>query len=109
LRRADGEYRSVVCNGVPRFQPDGVRAGYIATCIDITDAKRAQEEALARQKLESVGQLARGIAHDFNNLLGGILATTELALADRSEGSSPKKSCRPRGLRQFVAGRSSVS
>jgi len=91
LRRADGEYRSVVCNGVPRFQPDGVLAGYIATCIDITDAKRAQEEALARQKLESVGQLARGIAHDFNNLLGGILATTELALADRAEGSFPEE------------------
>ena len=91
LRRADGEYRSVVCNGVPRFAPDGVLAGYIASCIDITDAKRAQEEALARQKLESVGQLARGIAHDFNNLLGGILATTELALADRAEGSFPEE------------------
>jgi len=91
LRRADGEYRSVVCNGVPRFAPDGVFAGYIASCIDITDAKRAQEEALARQKLESVGQLARGIAHDFNNLLGGILATTELALADRVEGSFPEE------------------
>jgi PAS domain S-box-containing protein len=91
LCRADGEYRSVVCNGVPRFAPDGVLAGYIASCIDITDAKRAQEEALARQKLESVGQLARGIAHDFNNLLGGILATTELALADRAEGSFPEE------------------
>jgi PAS domain S-box-containing protein len=91
LRRTDGEYRSVVCNGVPRFGPDGVFAGYIASCIDITDAKRAQEEALARQKLESVGQLARGIAHDFNNLLGGILATTELALADRAEGSFPEE------------------
>jgi len=91
LRRADGEYRSVVCNGVPRFAPNGVLAGYIASCIDITDAKRAQEEALARQKLESVGQLARGIAHDFNNLLGGILATTELALADRAEGSFPEE------------------
>ena len=91
LLRADGEYRSVVCNGVPRFAPDGVFDGYIASCIDITDAKRAQEEALARQKLESVGQLARGIAHDFNNLLGGILATTELALADRAESSFPEE------------------
>jgi two-component system cell cycle sensor histidine kinase/response regulator CckA len=81
LRRADGEYRSVICNGVPRFAQDSVFAGYIASCIDITDAKRAQEETLARQKLESVGVLASGIAHDFNNLLGGILASSELALA----------------------------
>jgi len=85
LRRADGEYRWVVCNGVPRFAPDGVFAGYIASCIDVTDAKRAQEQELARQKLESVGVLASGIAHDFNNLMGGILVSSELALAGRSD------------------------
>ena len=82
LRRADGEYRSVVCNGVPRWAPDGVFAGYIATCTDITDLKRSHEEVLARQKLESMGVLASGIAHDFNNLLGGILAEAEFIETD---------------------------
>ena len=43
LRRADGEYRWVLCSGVPRFAPDGVFAGYIGSDIDITDLKRAQE------------------------------------------------------------------
>jgi two-component system, cell cycle sensor histidine kinase and response regulator CckA len=88
LRRADGEYRSIVCNGAPRFAPEGVFAGYIASCFDITDVKRAQDEALARQKLESLGVLAGGIAHDFNNLLGGILAQAELIEADLPAGSS---------------------
>ena len=46
-----------------------------------------QEEAFARQKLESLGTLASGIAHDFNNLLGAILAQTELAMADLGPGS----------------------
>jgi PAS domain S-box-containing protein len=82
LRRADGEYRSVLCSGVPRFTGSGVFAGYVGCSIDITDLKRAQEEALARQKLESLGVLAGGIAHDFNNLLGSILADAEMALAD---------------------------
>jgi signal transduction histidine kinase len=86
LRRADGEYRSIICNGVPRFAHN-VFAGYIASCIDITDAKRAQAETSARQKLESVGVLASGIAHDFNNLLGGILASSELALAGSVDSS----------------------
>ena len=78
LRRADGEYRWVLTTGAPRFESDGAFAGYVGSCTDITDVKRAQEEALARQKLESLGVLAGGIAHDFNNLLGSILANSEL-------------------------------
>ena len=56
---------------------------------DITEFKRAQEESLARQKLESVGTLASGIAHDFNNLLGSVLVQAELALSELTAGSSP--------------------
>jgi two-component system cell cycle sensor histidine kinase/response regulator CckA len=86
LRRADGEYRWVLNNGVPRIAPDGVFSGYIGSCIDITDVRRTREEALASQKLESVGRVASGIAHDLNNLLGGILASAELVLAERQQG-----------------------
>jgi PAS domain S-box-containing protein len=46
LRRHDGEYRWVSDIGVPRFNPDGSFAGYIGSCVDITDQKRT-EEALA--------------------------------------------------------------
>ena len=88
MRRADGEYRWVLNRAVPRIAPDGVFSGYIGSCIDITEVKRTQEEALASQKLESVGRLANGIAHDFNNLLGGILASAELVLAEREQGAS---------------------
>ena len=91
VRRKDGEYRWVLDDGVPRFTAGGIFAGYIGSCSDITEVKRSQEEALASQKLESVGQLARGIAHDFNNLLGGILATTEGVLAERAEGLFPEE------------------
>ncbi len=87
LRSADGAYRWVRDEGVPRFGPDDVFAGYIGTCIDITDIRRSHEEALARQKLESLGVLAGGIAHDFNNLLGSIMADTELVLTDIEAGS----------------------
>jgi PAS domain S-box-containing protein len=55
---------------------------------DITEAKRTQEEAILRQKLESVGTLAGGIAHDFNNLLGAVQAQAELASSELIAGSS---------------------
>ena len=89
LRRSDGEYRHVICNGVPRFEPDGTFGGYIASCVDLTDIRNAQEEAHERQNLESLGVLASGIAHDFNNLLGGALAYSELAQAKLAEGAAP--------------------
>ena len=55
---------------------------------DITEAKRVQEEAIARQKLGSLGTLAGGIAHDFNNLLGAIEAQAEVAVEELDAGSS---------------------
>jgi PAS domain S-box-containing protein len=87
LRRADGQYRSVMCRGVPRFELDGAFAGYVESVIDITEMK----QTLAGQKLESLGVLASGIAHDFNNLLGGILASSELLLSDVDDASPVRK------------------
>ncbi len=43
LLRHDGEYRWVTDIGVPRFNPDQTFAGYIGSCIDVTDRKRAEE------------------------------------------------------------------
>jgi len=86
LRRADGQYRSLICRGLPRFEPDGIFAGFVESLIDITELK----QALANQKLESLGVLASGIAHDFNNLLGSILAGVELLLSDLPGASSAR-------------------
>jgi signal transduction histidine kinase len=70
---------------------DGRPLHGLAMVEDITEIKRTQEEALFRQKLESVGTLAGGIAHDFNNLLGGVLAHSELALAELDAGLACKE------------------
>ena len=49
-----------------------------AVVRDITEGKRAEEDRLVANKLESTGILAGGIAHDFNNLLTAILLNLEL-------------------------------
>jgi signal transduction histidine kinase len=87
LRRADGEYRSLFCTGLPRLEPSGDFSGYIGSCVDITDLKRTQEKSLVGKKLESMGLFASGIAHDFSNLMGGILASSELALIQHTDGT----------------------
>lgn len=76
-----------------RNGPAGIRR-IVGACIDTTDFKRTQDEALARQKLESLGVLARGIAHDFNNLLGSILSQAELAEMELAGGSAPDREIR---------------
>jgi PAS domain S-box-containing protein len=68
--------------------PDGEPLHGLAMVEDITEIKRAHEEALVRQQLESLGTLAGGIAHDFNNLLGAIQAQADLAEAEFNAGSS---------------------
>jgi two-component system, cell cycle sensor histidine kinase and response regulator CckA len=103
LRRGDGEYRWVLDRGVPRLALGGAFLGYIGSCLDITDLRRAQEEAIDRQKLETVGVLTAGIAHDFNNLLGSIVAETDLALSELPPGEPPTEEIRRIRAKAFRA------
>src|SRR4051812_34225848 len=42
LKRADGEYRWILDRGTPRLAQDGTFAGYIGSCVDITDRKKLE-------------------------------------------------------------------
>lgn len=43
LRRHDGAWRWILDHGIPRYEADGSFAGYIGSCTDIHDHKRAEE------------------------------------------------------------------
>ena len=61
----------------------GNRAHFILA-NDVTERKKAEENLLRAQKLESLAILAGGLAHDFNNLLTAILGNISLAKLDTS-------------------------
>jgi PAS domain S-box-containing protein len=91
IARPDGDVRTVTSTAEGSLDENGSPERVFGILQDITDARRVQEESLARQKLESVGTLASGIAHDFNNLLGGVMAQAELALEEYHAGASPEE------------------
>jgi two-component system sensor kinase FixL len=85
LRRADGEYRWILDTGVPRYTKLGF-AGYIGSCIDITEHKQAelqlqhQRDELAHlSRVTTLGEMATALAHELNQPLGAILSNAEAA------------------------------
>ncbi|MDN4985332.1 PAS domain S-box protein [Bradyrhizobium sp. WYCCWR 13022] len=84
--RKDGTrfWASVVIDRIT--DESGTIVGFAKVTRDLTERKQAQDELqrvqeqlVASQKLEAVGQLSGGIAHDFNNLLMIVLGNLENA------------------------------
>jgi PAS domain S-box-containing protein len=72
LRRREGDFRWVLDRGQPRYSKDGVFIGFVGTCIDIDERKRAEHE-LARS-LERERKL-RIATEEASRLKDGFLAS----------------------------------
>lgn len=104
------------CEGIPRFDGAGQFKGYVGANIDVTDAKKAEDdlkrinelleervgEALAEkakaeadlmhaQRMEAVGRLTGGVAHDFNNLLTVVIGALDMMLRSPEDTARQKK------------------
>lgn len=69
VRRYDGEYRWVLDRGIPRFNHDGSFAGYIGSCIDISENKLAEEalSTVSRRLLDAQEQERTRIARELHD------------------------------------------
>ena len=89
-RRADGAYRWILAKGVPRFGSDGTFAGFIGSCVDLTDRKRAESEReylisqlrhLAGQMIATRDSERARIARDLHDDTSQQLAGLSIALS----------------------------
>lgn len=87
LRRFDGEYHVVLDSGVPRLEDDGSFAGYIGSCIDISDRKQAERalqethaELSRLSRLTALGEFAASIAHEVRQPLTAIIINARICL-----------------------------
>jgi PAS domain S-box-containing protein len=95
LRRHDGEFRRVLDIGVPRYNPDRSFAGYIGSCIDLTEQRGAEEqlrhaqEDLARvTRVVAMGELAAAIAHEVKQPLTAIVTNGHFCLRELDGATS---------------------
>jgi PAS domain S-box-containing protein len=68
LRRHDGVYRWIFDRGVPFSDDTGTFAGFIGSCVDVDERRKAQEA----QQQHSLQQLA--VARDFERSILGIVS-----------------------------------
>jgi PAS domain S-box-containing protein len=79
IRRNDGEYRWLFDHGVPRFNPDRSFAGYIGSCIDVSERKIAEELLRnSEERLRLAQQAARIGTFEWNIETGVNTWTPEL-------------------------------
>src|SRR5262249_10025837 len=82
LRRHDGQYRWMLDIGVPRFHEDGSFAGYIGSCVDVTDRKQAEEvvSSLNRRLIEAHEEERTWIARELHDDITQRLALVAIEL-----------------------------
>jgi PAS domain S-box-containing protein len=96
LRRYDGEYRWVLDLGVPRFNANGSLAGYIGSCLDVTERKLAEEalSSVSRRLIEAHEEervwIARELHDDINQRLA-LLAVNMEGLGQTLSGSAVRR------------------
>jgi PAS domain S-box-containing protein len=117
LRRADGAYRWILVSGTPRYAVDGTLAGYVGSCVDITERRVAEqerdsllaEERAAREQAEAAtrqrDELLALVSHDLRSPLATIRGRAQL-LRRRvaARAADPEREPLLKGLEQIEAG-----
>lgn len=96
LRRADGQYRSLLVRARPRLKENGELAGYTASATDITDQRAAITAAEAAKEAAEGASRAKDaflatVSHELRAPLSPILTWARMLGNDHLQPSQAKK------------------
>jgi len=84
LLRHDGEYRWLSDHGVPRYDYERNFTGFIGSCVDLTERRKAETDAQQQRaelahisRLTTMGELTASLAHELNHPQSAILSNAQ--------------------------------
>lgn len=114
LQRFDGEYRWLLDSGAPRCDQDGNFAGYIGSCVDVTERRHAEEvlrnfsgRLIFAQEQER-RRIARDLHDDTTQQLAIVAAELDLIFGQMPDKSSALAVRAQRALERLRDAASSV-
>jgi PAS domain S-box-containing protein len=99
MQRHDGEYRWILDNGAPWYEPDGEFGGYIGSCIDVSERKEMEEELQRRveerteeltQAYKEMESFSYSVSHDLRAPLRSISSNLSFLVEDFGGDLNPE-------------------
>jgi PAS domain S-box-containing protein len=93
VRRHDDQYRWILDSGRPRFNTDGSFAGYIGSCVDVTERKLAEDaiSSMGRRLIVAQEEERTRIARELHDDIGQRLALLSIELETLQRTSNQRE------------------
>ena len=103
LRRHDGEYRWILNLGVPRWDADHFFAGYIGSCLDVTERIQAEEalSSVSRRLIEAHEEERTWIARELHDDVNQRVAMAAMNLERLKQQLPPSADLLSQGLSEL--------